>query len=63
MDLQRQHEPQDEQPGAPRLDPVCGMVIDAAHPKGGKLTYQGKEHGFCSPRCLEKFRAAPETYL
>src|SRR5579863_778487 len=29
----------------------------------GRFDYQGTTYYFCHPRCLEKFRAAPETYL
>src|SRR5579863_7117622 len=43
-------------------DPVCGMNVDPATATG-RFDYQGTTYYFCHPRCLEKFRAAPETYL
>jgi P-type Cu+ transporter len=44
-------------------DPVCGMTVDPAHPKGGRLDHQGHTFGFCSARCREKFAADPQRYL
>src|SRR5215470_16581911 len=44
-------------------DPVCGMKVDPAHPRGGTHTHAGKTYGFCSPRCRERFAADPERYL
>ena len=44
-------------------DPVCGMVVDPDHPKGGTLVHQGRSFGFCSPKCLAKFAADPQKYL
>ena len=44
------------------IDPVCGMTVDAAH-AAGKFDYQGQTYYFCSPGCLERFRADPEHYL
>jgi Cu+-exporting ATPase len=49
-------------PAAAEIDPVCGMSIDPAH-AAGKYEYKGKTYYFCSPRCEEKFKAAPDTYL
>jgi Cu+-exporting ATPase len=46
----------------PAKDPVCGMKVDpsrAAH----RHAHQGTTYFFCHPRCLEKFKAAPEKYL
>ena len=44
-------------------DPVCGMVVDPAGAKGGRVTHQGTDYFFCSPGCAAKFRAAPERYV
>jgi len=44
-------------------DPVCGMTVDLDHPKGGKTVFEGREIGFCSPRCKAKFEADPQRYL
>jgi len=45
----------------PAIDPVCGMTVaaDSRH----RYTHAGHEYLFCNPRCLEKFKAAPEHYL
>ena len=45
------------------LDPVCGMRVDPAHPKGGTHVHAGKTYGFCNPRCRERFAAEPGRYL
>ena len=45
------------------LDPVCGMRVDPAHPKGGIHVHAGKTYGFCNPRCRERFAADPGRYL
>jgi Cu+-exporting ATPase len=44
------------------IDPVCGMTVDPAR-AAGKYAYNGKTYYFCNPRCEEKFKAAPESYL
>ena len=49
--------------GGGARDPVCGMSVDPAHPKGGRHQHGGQTYGFCSARCREKFVSAPETYL
>jgi Cu+-exporting ATPase len=44
------------------IDPVCGMTIrpdDAA----GQVEYQGATYYFCSPGCLNRFRANPGAYV
>ena len=44
------------------IDPVCGMSIlpsDAV----GQVTHRGQTYHFCSQSCLDKFQAAPQTYL
>ncbi len=47
-------------PGA--LDPVCGMTVDPAS-AAGSVDLAGKKYYFCSPHCVQKFRADPERYL
>ena len=44
-------------------DPVCGMSVDPATAKGGRIHYKGANYYFCSQGCANKFRAAPEKYL
>ena len=44
-------------------DPVCGMKVDPAAPRGGSFEHAGVVHGFCSPGCREKFAANPAAYL
>ena len=43
-------------------DVVCHMDVDPAK-AAGSAEYQGKTYYFCSPRCVERFNAAPEKYL
>jgi YHS domain-containing protein len=38
------------------------MDVDPAT-AAGKYEYQGATYYFCSPRCLERFRAEPQKYL
>ncbi|MHB2026897.1 MAG: heavy metal translocating P-type ATPase [Elusimicrobiota bacterium] len=45
------------------IDPVCGMDVDPAKPKGGSHHHQEKTYYFCGPRCREKFSANPSRYL
>ncbi len=45
------------------VDPVCGMTVNPATAKGGKVEYQGKDYFFCNPKCAVKFRDDPEKYL
>lgn len=42
-------------------DPVCGMQLLPAAAAATR-TVQGMEFVFCSPRCAERFDAAPERY-
>ena len=50
--------------GAPAevLDPICGMTI-SPEDAVGTHTHRGIRYHFCSPACLEKFKADPELYL
>ena len=44
-------------------DPVCGMSVDPARPRGGSLEHAGTTYYFCSAGCREKFAADPEGWL
>ena len=43
-------------------DPVCGMTVEP-HQAAGTEVYNGVTYAFCSPHCLEKFRADPAQYV
>lgn len=43
-------------------DPVCGMTVDTTTAEHRFELGEGTYY-FCSARCLEKFRANPDTYL
>src|SRR5688500_5185344 len=45
------------------IDPVCGMRVDAASPRGGFFEHAGTTYGFCNPKCRERFAADPARYL
>ena len=42
-------------------DPVCGMTVDPDGPR--RFEHAGTTYGFCSDRCLTRFREAPESFL
>jgi Cu+-exporting ATPase len=44
-------------------DPVCGMKVDTASPRGGTHEHAGKTYFFCNPRCRERFAADPGHWL
>jgi Cu+-exporting ATPase len=44
-------------------DPVCGMMVDPASPRGGSFTYKNIVYSFCNPKCKERFQQEPEKYL
>src|SRR5690349_11335017 len=44
-------------------DPVCGMKVDPASPKGGSHLHAGVGYFFCSEKCRAKFAAEPEKFL
>lgn len=50
-----------ETPEKPFTDPVCGMKVAAAPEK--TLEHGGTAYHFCSTKCMEKFRADPESYI
>jgi P-type Cu+ transporter len=43
-------------------DPVCGMNVNMETVKN-KHVHEGRELGFCNPKCKDKFIADPEAYL
>ena len=48
-------------PAKKYVDPVCGMATE----KAGEFIqhqHEGKTYYFCSPHCLEKFKADPQSY-
>jgi len=45
------------------IDPVCGMSVDPAAPRGGSARHGDRTFHFCSGRCREKFVSNPEAYL
>lgn len=45
----------------PFIDPVCGMKV-AADPQK-ELASEGTTYHFCSTKCLDKFRANPQSYI
>ena len=44
-------------------DPVCGMTIEPAHPRGGQAEFGGVTYGFCSARCHDRFVANPTEFV
>ena len=48
--------------GETAVDPVCGMTVDPEQ-AAGSFEHDGRTYYFCNPRCLEKFKADPESYL
>lgn len=45
------------------IDPVCGMQVSRAQPKGGTFAFQQTTYFFCNPRCRDKFRNSPDAFL
>ena len=45
----------------PYTDPVCGMKVGENPEK--EIVFEGQTYHFCSTRCMDKFRASPQTYL
>src|SRR5271170_7091161 len=43
-------------------DPVCGMTVRRATAKW-TTEHDGQSYFFCNPRCLTRFREAPDRYL
>ncbi|MFC0132969.1 copper-translocating P-type ATPase [Massilia eurypsychrophila] len=42
-------------------DPVCGMAVSVI--SEDHVQHDGRDYYFCSPKCGDKFRASPATYL
>ncbi len=55
-----EHIPPDD--SAHPVDPVCGMTVDPAD-AAGSFDYRGTRYYFCHPSCLERFKAAPDSFL
>jgi Cu+-exporting ATPase len=55
------HHPEQPANSKPFTDPVCGMKV-GPNPER-EITFGGEVYHFCSSKCMEKFRAAPESYL
>jgi Cu+-exporting ATPase len=45
------------------IDPVCGMTVDPAAPRGGSFEHDGTTYAFCGSGCRQKFSADPEHWL
>lgn len=43
-------------------DPVCGMSVEPES-AAGSYEYEGRTYYFCSPSCLQKFRAEPAEFI
>jgi Cu+-exporting ATPase len=50
-------------PAVTAIDPVCGMTVDAANPRGGSHAHGGADYHFCCNGCRTKFAADPAKYL
>ncbi len=52
-------------PAAPQaeVDPVCGMLVDPAAPRGGSTVHDGQTYYFCNSACRQRFETQPELYL
>ena len=46
----------------PHIDPVCGMQVEPVT-AAGKHDHKNHSYYFCSPSCMEKFRADPDKFL
>jgi P-type Cu+ transporter len=44
------------------VDPVCGMTVDS-DTAAGTVHHNGTAYYFCSPGCVERFKASPDTFL
>ena len=44
------------------IDPVCGMKVNPAS-AAGQAEHAGQTYYFCSPFCLQRFRANPEAFV
>ena len=57
------HEHRHPQPSSekPYTDPVCGMKVDADPQR--EIACEGSTWHFCSTKCMDKFRANPQSYI
>jgi len=51
------------QPDETAVDPVCGMTVKRAAPRGGTFDHEGTTYYFCNPKCRERFVSDPAKYL
>src|SRR5437773_1490566 len=51
-----------EERGTEQIDPVCGMTVDPSD-AAGSVEYHGRTYYFCSPSCLERFRANLKDFV
>jgi len=56
------HEGHEPNASATVIDPVCGMRVNPAT-AAGHYDYRGTTYYFCGRSCLERFKAAPESFL
>jgi Cu+-exporting ATPase len=54
--------PRSRGPADTAIDPVCGMTVDPQTAAGSHV-HGGRTYWFCSPGCLERFRADSDRYL
>ena len=45
------------------IDPVCGMKVDPARPRGGSFDHKSQTYYFCSSGCRTKFAEDPDGWL
>ena len=44
------------------IDPVCGIEVNPAEPKGGQANFSGLSYGFCGPACRKRFLEEPVRF-
>lgn len=54
-------ESQPDEQAKPFTDPVCGMKV--AQNPDREIVHEGLTYHFCSSRCMQKFSAAPASYV
>jgi P-type Cu+ transporter len=59
---QAAHEAHEPNVAGTAIDPVCGMRVNPAT-AAGHYDYRGTTYYFCGLSCLERFKAAPESFL
>jgi len=50
-------------PAPPTRDPVCGMEVDPASPRGGTVERGRYRYHFCSEACRTRFLSDPMAYI